>query len=56
MMYTRYRTDIVNSPDNGHMVARNMERMEINVPKEFVRQVRLFTNICRCLKVEISVW
>jgi len=27
--YTRCRTDTINSPDNGHMAARNMQRMEI---------------------------
>jgi hypothetical protein len=31
MTYTRCRIDTINSPDDGHMVARNMKRIEINV-------------------------
>jgi len=29
--YTRYHIDTINSPDDGHMAARNMYRIEINV-------------------------
>ena len=29
--YTRCRIDIINSPDDGHMAARNMSRIEINI-------------------------
>jgi len=29
--YTRCRIDTINSPDDGHMAARNMKRIEINV-------------------------
>jgi hypothetical protein len=29
--YTRCRIDTINSPDDGHMVARNMYGIEINV-------------------------
>jgi len=29
--HTRYRIDIINSPDDGHMAARNMYRIEINI-------------------------
>ena len=29
--YTRYRIDTINSPDDGHMAARNMYRIEINI-------------------------
>jgi len=28
--YTRFRIDTINSPDDGHMAARNMYRIEIN--------------------------
>jgi len=28
-----------NSPDDGHMAARNMYRIEINIQEEIVRQV-----------------
>ena len=31
LTYTRYRVDTVNSADDGHMVARNMYRIEINI-------------------------
>ena len=38
--YTRCRIDIINSPDDGHMAARNMLRIEINIyEKGTVRQV-----------------
>ena len=29
--YTRFRTDAINSPDDGHMAAQNMQRIEINI-------------------------
>jgi hypothetical protein len=29
--YTRRRIDTINSPDDGHMAARNMQRKEINI-------------------------
>ena len=29
--YTRCRIDTINSPDDGHMDARNMYRIEINI-------------------------
>ena len=29
--YTRCRIDTINSPDDGHMAARNMWRIEINL-------------------------
>jgi hypothetical protein len=29
--YTRCRIDTINSPDNGHMAAVNMYRIEINI-------------------------
>jgi hypothetical protein len=28
---TRCRIDTINSPDDGHMAARNMQRIEINI-------------------------
>jgi hypothetical protein len=38
--YTRRRIDTINSPDDGHMAARNMYRIEINKhEKETVSQV-----------------
>ena len=43
--YTSYRTDTVNSPDDGHIVVRNMYRIEINIDEKVVRQVGLFTKI-----------
>jgi hypothetical protein len=32
--YTRCRIDTINSPDHGHMAARNMQRIEINLYKK----------------------
>jgi len=29
--YTRCRIDTINSPDDGHIAARNMQRIEINI-------------------------
>ena len=29
--YTRCRIDTINSPDDGHMAARKMQRIEINI-------------------------
>jgi hypothetical protein len=29
--YTRCHIDTINSPDDGHMAARNMQRIEINI-------------------------
>jgi hypothetical protein len=43
--YTSYRTDTVNSPDDGYMVARNMYRIEINIHEKCVRQTGVFTKI-----------
>ena len=34
--YTRYRTDTVNSPDDGHMVAGNMKRIWF-ICKDYIR-------------------
>jgi len=32
--YTRCHTDTVNSPDDGHMAARSMQRIEINIQEK----------------------
>jgi hypothetical protein len=32
--YTRCRIDTINSPDDGHVHARNMWRIEINIHEE----------------------
>ena len=34
MTYTRCRIDTIDSPDDGHMAARNMYRIEINIHKK----------------------
>jgi len=36
---TKCRTDTVISPDNGHTVARNMYRKDINILRKTVHQV-----------------
>jgi len=43
--YTTYHTDTVDSPDYGHMFARNMYKIEINIHETFVRPIGLFTGI-----------
>jgi len=45
VLYTRYRIDTVNSTDDGHMVARNMYRIEIYIHEKFVPQIGVFTKI-----------
>ena len=49
--YNRHRIDTVNSPDDGHMVARNMYRIEINIYENFVCQFGLFTKV----RVEVAL-
>ena len=44
MTYTRCRIDTINSPDDGHMAARNMWRIEINI-QEKCALIGLFTTI-----------
>jgi hypothetical protein len=45
--YTRIRIDTINSPDDGHMAARNMYRTEINIhEKRIVRQVGYLQIFC----------
>ena len=46
--YTRCRIDTINSPDDGHMAARNMQRIEINIHKKrIVRQVGYLQRLYR---------
>ena len=47
--YTRCRIDTINSPDDGHMAARNMWRTEINTQEKTVHKTGLFAKIVlRC--------
>jgi len=39
MTNTRCRIGTVFSPDDGHVVARNMQRKAINILRKFVHQV-----------------
>ena len=43
--YTRCLIDTINSPDDGHMVARNMYRIEINIDEKSCASSWLFTKI-----------
>jgi hypothetical protein len=46
---TKCRIDTVFSPDDGHIVARNMHRKEINILRKIVHQVGLIYKIIqRC--------
>ena len=49
--YTRHRTDTTNSPDDGHVAARNMQRMEIKHKKKIVQFVYLQRPIQATLKM-----
>ena len=40
-----YPKENIMSPDDGHMVAWNMYRIEINIHEKFVRQFGLFIKI-----------
>jgi hypothetical protein len=35
----------INSPDDGHIAAQNMQRIEINIYEKAMRQVGIFTRI-----------
>jgi hypothetical protein len=47
--YTRCRIDTINSPDDGHMAAQNMYRIEINIhEKELcIKLVVYLQRLCR---------
>jgi len=50
---TKCRINTVDSPDGGHIVARNMSRKEINILKKIVHQVGSIYKIiqgCRSTK------
>jgi len=43
--YTRCHTDTINSPDDGHMAAQNMLRIEINIhEKELCIKLVIYRN------------
>jgi hypothetical protein len=39
VIYTRCCIDTINSPDDGHMAAKNMYRIEINIHEKELCQV-----------------
>jgi len=43
--YTRCRIDTINSPDDGHMAARNIYRIEINIHEKNCALGWLFTKM-----------
>jgi hypothetical protein len=45
VQYTRCRIDTINSPDDEHMAARNMYRIEINIHEKKCASSWLFTHI-----------
>ena len=48
---SRCRIDTINSPDNGHMAARNMQRIEINVhEKELNVKLVIYKDSCGMLR------
>jgi hypothetical protein len=43
--YNKCRIDTINSPDDGHMAARNMQRIEINIhEKELCVKLIVYNN------------
>jgi len=42
---TKYRIDTIISPDDGHRVARNMWRKEIDILKKLCTKLALFTRL-----------
>jgi hypothetical protein len=42
---TRCRTDTVISADDGHIVSRNMQRIEINIQEKLCTKLVLFTRL-----------
>jgi hypothetical protein len=53
---TKCRIDTVISPDDGHIVARNMERKEINILRKTVHQVGfIYKIIQRCRSTEHKI-
>jgi len=46
--YTRCRIDTINSPDDGHMAARNTKRIEINIhEKELCAKLVIYKGYVR---------
>jgi hypothetical protein len=53
---TKCRIDRVISPDDGHIVARNMYRKEINIPRTVVHQVGFIYKISDILLTLLNAW
>jgi len=54
--YTRCHSDTINSPDDGHMAARNMWRTEINIhEKELCVKLVIYEEDTLTLWVE-DIW
>ena len=52
LTYTRHRIDTINSHDDGHMAARNMERIEINIhEKELCVKLVIYKGISKLLLI-----
>jgi hypothetical protein len=53
VIYTRCRIDTINSPDDGHMDARNMQRIEINIhEKELGVKLVIYKDLARTMYQE----
>ena len=54
--YTRCRIDTINSPDDGHMAARNMYRIEINIhEKESCVKLVIYKDYTEMQPVPVAV-
>jgi hypothetical protein len=54
--YTRYRIDTINSPDDEHMAARNMYRIEINIHEIELRVKFLIYKNYATLKLDVDAF
>jgi hypothetical protein len=48
MTNTKCHIDTVISPDDGHIVAQNMQRKEINILRKICTKLTLFTKLNYC--------
>jgi len=56
LTYTICRIDRINSPDDGYIAVRNMQRIEINIHEErFMRQVGYLQRSVRYLFTDVWV-
>jgi hypothetical protein len=55
MTNTKCRIDTVISPDDGHIVARNMYRKDINIRRKIVHQVGFIYKILSKITINLNI-